>query len=126
MLRGFWLRYQRIDPRWDVLCKNILNQFAVNVRESIVAALEAIGEASVVQTEQMQRGGVQVVNVDGVFDDVKAITSRTKRRSSSSRLTVSATSTIRCTTLTCVRHIMNLISRRVWRNTYGLLWVWMG
>src|SRR5687768_3384233 len=43
-----------------------------DVGEPKVAALEAVGEFGVVEAEEVQEGGVEVVDVDGVFDDVPA------------------------------------------------------
>jgi hypothetical protein len=48
------------------------HDFAMDVGEAVVAALEAVGEPGVVEAEQVQRGGVEVVNVNWVFDDVIA------------------------------------------------------
>ena len=45
---------------------------AVHVGEPEVAAGVAVGEAFVVQAEEMEYGGVEVVNADGVFDGVVA------------------------------------------------------
>ena len=50
----------------------LLHHGPVDVGEAVVAALEAVGEAGVVEAEQMQGGGVQVVDVDGILDDVVA------------------------------------------------------
>ena len=44
----------------------------MHVREAEVAALVAEGEAFVVEAEEVQDGGVEVVGVDGVFGDVEA------------------------------------------------------
>ena len=54
------LRQQRFDD------------FAVDVGEAVVAALEAEGEFGVVEAEEVEDGGVEVVDVDFVFDGVKA------------------------------------------------------
>src|SRR5215207_8454392 len=46
---------------------------AVDVGEAVVAAAVAIDEALVVETEQVEDGRVEVVVVDGVFDDADAV-----------------------------------------------------
>src|SRR6185312_16071222 len=46
--------------------------FSEDVGEAEVAALEAVGEARVVEAEEVEDGGVEVVDVDGVFGDVEA------------------------------------------------------
>ena len=48
------------------------HHLAVDVGETEVAALEAEGELFVVDAEQMQDGGVQVVHVNLVLGDVEA------------------------------------------------------
>src|SRR5213593_782271 len=40
---------------------------AVDIRESEIAAIVAIGELFVIEAEQVQDGGVQVMNMDLVF-----------------------------------------------------------
>src|SRR5687767_3810404 len=45
---------------------------ATHVGQAEVAALEAIGEAQVVEAEQVQERGVEVVDVDGVARDAPA------------------------------------------------------
>jgi hypothetical protein len=42
------------------------DDFAVDVGEAEVAALEAVGEAGVIEAEEMEEGGVEVVDADGV------------------------------------------------------------
>ena len=44
----------------------------MHVGEAEVAALEAVGELGVVEAEQVQDGGVEVVDVDLVLDGVEA------------------------------------------------------
>ena len=43
-----------------------------NVGDAEVAALEAVGQLFVIQTEQSQNRGMHVVNVDGIFRDSPA------------------------------------------------------
>jgi hypothetical protein len=47
--------------------QNAIDDFTVDIGETIVAALETVGESGVVHSEQMQEGGVEIVNVDGIF-----------------------------------------------------------
>ena len=54
------------------LSEDGLNDVTVDVGEAIVAALEFIGELFVIDSEEVEEGGVEIVNVDGVFDGVKA------------------------------------------------------
>jgi len=48
------------------------NDFARDVGEAEVAALEAVGEAGVVEAEEVEQCGVKVVDVNGVFDRFEA------------------------------------------------------
>ena len=57
------------NPR---LREQLLHDLAVHVGQAEVAALEAVGQLRVVDAEQVQDRGVQVVDVDGVVDDVVA------------------------------------------------------
>ena len=45
----------------------------MDVGEAVVAAAVAIDEALVVETEQVENDSVEVVVVDGVFDDADAV-----------------------------------------------------
>ena len=47
-----------------------LDDLPVHVGQAEVAALEVVGQPGVVDPQQMQDRGVQVVDVDGVLDDV--------------------------------------------------------
>ena len=49
-------------------CDDVAGDISVNVREPEVTAHVGIGQACVVQTQQMQHGGVQVVDVHPVGD----------------------------------------------------------
>jgi hypothetical protein len=42
----------------------------MNVREPIVAALEAIGEPEMIHAHEMQGGGIEIMDVDGILHDV--------------------------------------------------------
>ena len=44
---------------------------AVDVCEAEVAALEAVGELGVIESKEVHDGGVEVVDVDAVFDNVE-------------------------------------------------------
>ena len=44
----------------------------MHIGESEVAALGAEGKLSVVETEQVENGGVEIVDVDFIFDGVEA------------------------------------------------------
>ena len=57
----------------DRLGEDRCNEIAVDIRQSEVPALEAIGEFCVVDTEQVQDSGIEVVHVNGIFGDVVAI-----------------------------------------------------
>src|SRR5438045_3215221 len=54
------------------LGEDFFYQLAMHIRQSIVTALETVGEPRVVDAQQMQRGGVEIVDMHGVFDDVVA------------------------------------------------------
>ena len=49
-----------------------MHEFAGDVGETEVATLEAVGQPSVIEAEQMEQRGVEVIHVDFVFYDVKA------------------------------------------------------
>lgn len=50
-----------------------LHHLPMHVRQPEVAALEAVDEAGVVDAEAVEGGGLEVVDVDRVFDDVVAV-----------------------------------------------------
>jgi hypothetical protein len=54
------------------LGKEGFDDVAVDVGEAVVAALEAVGEAFVVEAEEVHDGGLEVVDVDLVFGDLEA------------------------------------------------------
>lgn len=43
----------------------------MNVRQAVVAALKAVGEAGVVEAEQVQESCVEVVNVNRILADIE-------------------------------------------------------
>src|SRR4051794_27477457 len=47
-----------------------LDDLAVDVGQAEVATLEAVGQARVVDAQEVQQRGLEVVDVDGVLDDV--------------------------------------------------------
>ena len=53
-----------------LLRKDFLDDVAADVGQAVVAALEAERQLEMVQTQQMQQCGLQVVDVDDVFDRV--------------------------------------------------------
>src|SRR5688500_817922 len=69
-------------PRWrvgltrtrrDALRQDLPGDAAVDVGEAVVAAAVAVGQLLVIQAEQVQHGGVQVVLVELVFDGAGAV-----------------------------------------------------
>ena len=54
------------------LCQHSLDELAVDVGEAEIAALVFVGEPRVVDAEEMQDRGVEVVDVDAVGRDVVA------------------------------------------------------
>jgi hypothetical protein len=54
-----------------LLRQNLLDYFAVNVGQAVFAAVVEERELLVVQTQQVQDGCVQVVDVNGSFDGVE-------------------------------------------------------
>ena len=57
----------------DRLGEDRCNEIAVDICQSEVPTLEAIGEFCVVDTEQVKDSGIEVVHVNGIFGDVVAI-----------------------------------------------------
>ena len=55
------------------LCQYPLHHFAMHVGQPHVAAAEAVGQPLVVDAEQVQHRGVQVVDLDLVLDGVVAV-----------------------------------------------------
>src|SRR5262245_31938853 len=58
------------------LSQNVLDHFAVDIRQAEVPALELVGQAQVVHAEAAQHGRLQVVNVHGIGDHVVAVVVR--------------------------------------------------
>src|SRR5256884_5174538 len=55
------------------LREDVFNHFAVDVRDAKVAALERIRKFAVGDAQAAQNRGVEVVNVDRIFDDIVAV-----------------------------------------------------
>ena len=56
----------------SILRQQLLYHLPVHIRQPEIAALEAVAEAGVIEAEQVQDGGVQVVDVDFVLGGVEA------------------------------------------------------
>src|ERR1700722_14274317 len=56
----------------NLSCEKFVDDVAVDIREAKVAALEAIGQLLVIEAEQMQNGGVQIMHVDFVLAGIEA------------------------------------------------------
>ena len=54
-----------------VSTQDFVNDFAVDVGESVVAALESIGKLFVIESKLVEQRGVKVMNMDLLFDDVE-------------------------------------------------------
>ena len=54
------------------LSQNFLHEFSVDVGEAEVSSLEAVGELFVVEAEEVEEGGVEVVDVDLAIDHSEA------------------------------------------------------
>ena len=52
--------------------QDFFHDMSVDVGQAEVSAGVVEGELFVVQAQQVQNGGLQVVNVDGIFDDMEA------------------------------------------------------
>src|SRR5882762_9030118 len=55
------------------LREDVFNHFAMDVRDAKVAALETIRKLLVVDAPAAQNRGIEVVNVDRIFDDIVAV-----------------------------------------------------
>ena len=52
------------------LGEDFIDQFAVDVGQSVSSSLVLEGQSAVVDAQAVQQRGIQVVDVDGVFQDV--------------------------------------------------------
>ena len=57
----------------SLLAEDVFDDASMNVGESIVSAGVSEGEALVIEPEQMEEGGVEVMNVDAIAADLDAI-----------------------------------------------------
>src|SRR5687767_5547855 len=48
-------------------CENSFDNFSVNIGQSKIASIEAVGQLFVIETEQMKKGGMKIMHVDFVF-----------------------------------------------------------
>src|SRR6059058_5522978 len=55
------------------LCNDVVDYAPLHIRQSYVAAGEAVGEPSVIEAEQVQQRGVEVVDVKLVLDRLVAV-----------------------------------------------------
>src|SRR5712672_717611 len=60
------------QPERLALPEQLRHDFSMHIREAEVAALGAVDELGVIEAKQVQDGGVQVVDVDGILDGVEA------------------------------------------------------
>ena len=66
-------------PLHRPLRQNLLHHLAVHVGQAVVAALEAVGQPLVIEAEQVQDRGLQVVDVDLVLGDARSRVRRSRR-----------------------------------------------
>src|SRR6187401_3507073 len=68
------------QPRPSASGQNPLHDLSMHIRQPVLPALETIGEPLVVDAELMQDRRLQIVDVNGVLDDVEAeVVRRTER-----------------------------------------------
>lgn len=63
MGRSEWHQNFTLAP---FLSQQLLHDLAVDIGQSIIAALEAVGELFVIETKEVHPGGLKVVDVDFV------------------------------------------------------------
>lgn len=54
------------------LRQQIFYHFAVDIGQTEVSTSISVGEIFVIETEQVENGGVEIVDVDGIFDGFEA------------------------------------------------------
>ena len=64
---------RQASPQHGRLHQDVFHDFAEDIGEAVAAALEFVGEAFVIDAEEVEDGRVQVVDVHGVFRDVVAV-----------------------------------------------------
>jgi hypothetical protein len=52
------------------LCEDFRNNISVHVCQAVIATLMAVGQLFVIDAQQMQNSGVEIVNVHRILDDV--------------------------------------------------------
>jgi hypothetical protein len=52
------------------LCEYFWNDISVDVSQAVIATLMAVGQLFVIDAQQMQNSGVEIVNVHRILDDV--------------------------------------------------------
>ncbi len=62
----FWEKDRRNDR--ISLCQNTFNDFARNIGQAKIAALESISETLMIDTQKVENGGMKVVDVNTVLD----------------------------------------------------------
>src|SRR5207247_3642569 len=73
MTPNLWISIMRIAASLEVsLSNNLIEDLSMHIRESERAALVAISQPLVVEAQQMQHRGVQIVHVHRLRDDVLA------------------------------------------------------
>ena len=55
-----------------MLCQNIRNNPALNISQAETASLELVGQFLVIDTQQMENGGLQIMNMHWILSDVIA------------------------------------------------------
>ena len=61
-------REQRVDDSIISSRQNLLHHLPVHIGQAVIAAAEAEGQAFMIQSHEVQDRGVQVMDVDFVFD----------------------------------------------------------
>src|SRR5207249_8347560 len=73
MTPNLWISIMRIAASLEVsLSNNLIEDLSVHIRESERATLVAIGQLLVVEAQQMQHRGVQIMHVHQLLHDVVA------------------------------------------------------
>ena len=57
----------------ECLREDLLHYTAAHVREPELASLEEVSQLLVIDSQQVQDGRLQVVDVDAAFDDVESV-----------------------------------------------------
>ena len=61
----------RVLGKYLMLGKYLVDDFAVNIRQTVVSSLKTVSEPSVVDTQLMQDRRLQIVNMNFFIDDSK-------------------------------------------------------